>query len=480
MLYYFVMNYSDEQYKNGSIDGRIGGNIDADNEVMPKIVPARAPAPKPVVEPTEEDGNSFADDLISAIFKTTFIALSLIAMLACIITFALPLTSMRVFNSMGFSERAVDFGEKYISRELTSHKSTDGKRTADYVDGDGNMPVLTATPALTNDDFMEALYVCNNLSDKLMTESLKSGDEVRAKYYAERLEKYTRMYLSLNGLSAVTLKKDRDNIAKVPAAVRPAVYSYEHDLHVLNYRARAVLGKTGGMTYNNRSERLGVMTTPSERSERLYGTNSDTAAGRIALLDEYVDYMAQLGAYLDVEFLRIGVETDLSKKFTVQVTGTDGKDMTATVTALNETFVRLNYGNKLDGDEFSLFILPLKDVTEDSNGFTRLFSQLSSFSRYAQWATLDETVQAEENGKLHQLYWLKVLSDVSSKLSYMEMLLYYNRENLGLNRQAIQDAYPTCQNYDVVNYKPTGMSSAISCHIMTVYSDKLAQYVGGK
>ena len=216
MLYYSVMNYSDEQFENGSIKGRTGVNTDADNEVMPKIVPARSPAPKPVVQPAEEpDGNSFADELLSAIFKTTFVALSLIAMLACILAFALPLTSMRLFNSMGFSERAVDFGEKYISRELKSYKSADGKSTADYEDSYGNMPVLTATPALTNDDFLEALYVCNNLCEKMMTESLKSGDEVGAKYYAERLEKYTRMYLSLNGLSAVILDKDRNNIGGI-------------------------------------------------------------------------------------------------------------------------------------------------------------------------------------------------------------------------------------------------------------------------
>ena len=456
MLYYSVMNYSDEQLKNDSVNGKSRNNMDHDNEVMPKIVPVRTAAPKPVVEPTEEDGNSFADDLISAIFKTTFIALSLIAMLACIIAFALPLTSMRLFNSMGLSERAVDFGEKYISRELKSHKSSDGKRTAAYTDKDGNMPVLTATPALTNDDFLEALYVCNNLSDKMMTESLKSGDEVRAKYYAERLEKYTRMYLSLNNLSAITLQKDRENIASVPSAVRPVVYSYEHDLHVLNYRARAVLGKTNGMTYNNRSERLGVMTTPNSRSESLYATMPDTVAGRIALLDEYVDYAAQLGAYLDIEFMRLGVDTDMRK-------------------VLNEPFVFKNYSNKLDGDEFSLFITPLKEATESSNGFTRLYNQLSCFTRYAQWAV--DTVPPEENGKLHQLYWLRVLSSVIGKLSYMDMLLYYNSTNLGLNGQAIRDAYPTCQRYDAVNYKGN-MSIETSCQILDVYADKLAAYIG--
>ncbi|MDE6201574.1 MAG: hypothetical protein K2M47_06850 [Clostridiales bacterium] len=477
------MNYSDEQYKNGEqrgdgVSDKVSVGIDADNDVMPKIVPTRTATPKPAPQPDEPSGNSFVDELLSAIFKTTFVALSLIAMLACIIAFAIPLTTMRLFNSMGLSERAVDFGERYISRELESNKSTDGKRTAAYADSDGNMPVLTATPALTNDDFIEALYVCNNLSDKLMTESLKAGDNARAEYYAVRLEKYTRTYLSLNGLSAVTLKKDRDNIASVPAAVRPAVYSYEHDMHVLNYRARAVLGKTDKITYNNRSERLGVMTTPSERSERLYGTVADTEQGRIALLDEYVDYAAQLGAYLDIEFMRIGVETDFSKRYTIKVKEpVSGDEISLNVTALNDRFVQLYYSDKLDGDEFSLFILPLKEVTPDSYGFTRLFNQLSSFTRYAQMAV--DTVPSEENGVLHQLYWLRVLSDVSRKLWYMEMLLYGNMKNLGMNGEAIRDAVDTCKKYTLVDYKLTGMSSVTSCQILEVYADKLAAYIGG-
>ncbi|MDE6029596.1 MAG: hypothetical protein K2F90_04675 [Clostridiales bacterium] len=468
------MNYSDEQFKKDTVNGGASGNGGTDNEVMPKVVPVRTPAPKPVEQPAPEpDGNSFADDLISAIFKTTFVALSLIAMLACIIAFALPLTSMRLFNSMGFSERAVDFGEQYISRQLDSYESADGKRTAAYEDSYGNMPVLTATPALTNDDFIEALYVCNNLCKKMMDESLKSGDAVRAKYYAERVEKYTRTYLSLSGLSAVTLDTDRRNIAGVPAAVRPAVYSYEHDMHVLNYRARTILGMTGGMTFNNRSDRLGVMTTPSERAERLYGTVADTLGGRVALLDEFVDYADQLGAYLDVEFARLGVETDFNKRYTV-VEG----DKQNYVPVLSEPFIRTHYLNALDGDEFSLFLIPLKEATESSNGFTRLYNQLSCFTRYAQMAV--DTVPAEENGTLHQLYWLRVLSDVSRKLWYMEMLLYFNIPNLGLNGQAVRDANGTCQSYMFVNYHLTGMSTETSCQILEVYADKLAHYIGTK
>ncbi|MDE7165287.1 MAG: hypothetical protein K2O04_07705 [Clostridiales bacterium] len=465
------MKYSDEQLKDGAQHETQSVNVDADSVTMPKIVPApvqKVTAPPPT--PTDE--GSFSDELVSSIFKTIFIALSLLAILTCIIAVALPLTSMRVFNNIGFSERAVDFGERYISRELRSYRS-DGGRTADYTDAKGDMPVLTMTPELSNDDFIEALYVCNRLSDKLMTESLRSNDTVRARYYAERLEKYTRMYLSLNGLAEISIKNDAKNIASMPSpALQPVVYSYEHDMRVSNFRARAVLGKTNAMTYNNRTFGMGIMSTPSSRSESLSIDIDSTEAGYVQWIDDYIDYIDQLGAYLDVEFVKLGVETDLGKRVTVV---DNGKELT-NVPVLSETFVRSQYMNKiLTGEEFSLFITPLSQATETSNGFTLLFNQLSKFTRYAQLAV--DIVPNEDNGELHRLYWLRVLSSVSQKLWYMEMILYYNRGNLGLNSDAVGQMYGTCQKYTMVKYEDPKMPGVTSYQISEVYSKKLTQYV---
>lgn len=464
------MEYSDEHkdvVQHGEGAGK-GGKSDADSQIMPKIVPV--PSAKPIdSEPQPAEANSFSDELLTALFKTLFVALSLIAMLSCIIAIALPLKTMRLFNSWGMSARAVDFGERYIARELESYKSQDGGRTASYTEQDGDMPVLGATEELTNDDFIEALYVCITLSDKLMTEAFKSGDELKAKYYAARLEKYTRMYLSLNSLSAVSLKTDSKNIYSVPAAVRPVVYSYEHDLRVLNYKARAVLGSTDNLPFNNRPG--DIMTTVFERAETMYGARPLTDEAKVALIDYFVDYVGQLGAYLDVEFMRIGVETDLNKKYQLK-----NGDSTYTVTILNETLINRLYGSRvLDGDEFTLFLMPLKDVTESNNGFTSLYYRLNIFTQYAQWAV--DTVPVEENGRLHQLYWLSVLSSVSKKLYYMEMLMYYNTDKLGLNRDAVIKEYGTCQSYMIVNYHLSNMSSATSCQISDVYADKLKQYL---
>ena len=463
------MNYSDEQQPKDEVrhtvsaENRADVGVDAESETMPKIVPAPKRAePVAVAEPT--DNRSFSDELITVIVKTVFVALSLIAMLSCILAFALPLQTMRICNNMGLSERAVDFGERYISRELESYKDGNG-RTADYADEQGNMPVLSATPQLTNDDFVEALYVCNRLSERLMNENLRSGNAALTKYYAERLEKYTRMYLSLSGVQALNLRTDQNNISSISPALRPVVYSYAHDMRVLNYRARAVLGQTNNITYNTRSDNLGIMTRLSERSGTLFGTTPDTQEARVALIDDYVDYIDQLGAYLDVEFIKIGVENDLSKKFTITENGN-----TYTVTTLSEPFVRSQYRNKvLGGDEFSLFIMPLSDVTETSNGFTTLYSQLSKFTQYAQWAV--DTVPAGEDGLLHQVYWLRALSSASQRLWYMEMLLYFNSEVLGYNRDAVIERYGTCLSYTIVKYND------LSYQISEVYAKKLTQYI---
>lgn len=457
------MIYPDENndvVQHSEIEGKAALG-DTESVIMPKI----EPAPRVVKQPVEDAApseNMFFDNLITALFKTLFLALSLIAMLSCIIALSLPLQTMRLFNSWGMSARAVDFGDRYISRETK-------KYGADVADERGNMLALSSTEALTNDDFVEALYVCTTLSDRLMMDALKSGDTEMAEYYAERLEKYTRMHLSLNSLSAVSLKTDAKNIASVPAAVRSVVYSYEHDMRVLNYKARSVLGQTNYIPYNTRSNRVGIITDLYERWDHfVLEAMPTTVEGITARLDDFVDYVGQLGAYLDVEFVRLGVETDLSTKKYALTNGVN-------VSVLNETIINRLYGQRLlDGDEFALFIMPLSEATKSNNGFTTLYYRLTSiFTRHAQLAV--DTVPREENGRLHQLYWLNVLSSVSRKLWYMEMLLYFNTDKLGVNKDAVLEEYGALQrcmfvNYELLNGVPTSQLSE-------VYAAKLTQYL---
>ncbi len=464
------MKYSDDKthyddIKNIVSDTEQKNAADTDNVVMPKI--ERSDERKEHISDNKTDGadvtTSFAGELTAAAIKTVAAVLSFAAMLVCILAVALPLNAMRIFNRLGLGERAVDFGERYISGELDEYGAGSADRS-------GNYNKLSATPSLTNSDFTEALYVCNSISYKLMNEAYASGDTARGGYYAERLEKYTRMYLSLNNVGAVSAATDKKNIASMPsAALHPLVYSYEHEMRVMNYRARAYLGKTDFLTYDNRSNELGVMTTLDERYRKFFGTVPDDRNALITLLDEFADFADQLGEYLDVEFLRAGVENDPSAKRDVW---SDGKLFPQTPVN-SELYLKNECLNVLTGREFSLFILGLDDITETRSGFTQLYNNLKCFTKYAQWAVdFEPTDGADRQAEqLHKLYWLQTLASASERLWYMENLMYYSRDMFGASGKAIVDEYTTCQSYAQVRY------DSRQYQISEVYAIELRKYV---
>lgn len=470
------MEYSDEQtsdvVRNGeTTEDNISVDVDTVSDTMPKIVPNPQHDREDASTPKPKDGGvSFAGELVSVVVKTLFTVLSFVALLTCVLAVALPLNSMRIFNSLGMSERAVDFGERYVSGRLNDYDAAG-------TDERGNYNKLSRTAELTDDEMTEALYVCIGLSDKLMDEGYKNGDTARGIYYAERLEKYTRMYLSLNGLSRVMLDKNNKNIASMPTpALHPAVYSFENTLHKLNFKARAYLGKTDLATYNNRSDMQGVMTTVSTLGRSFYGSAiPDDVTGKSSRLDDFTDYMGQIGEYLDVEFEKLGVVHDFSKRYTVTVTTADGKEQVFhEVPIVSETFVRNTYAGKLDGDEFSLFLTPLDKADGSNSGFTVLYNQLKTFARYAQLAVDTVPLSGTSNTEalLHQVYWLQTLTSVAQKLQYMELLLYYSAENLGVNAVAIRDEYGAMAALAQVQD-----SAGTQCQISDVYAKKLKQYI---
>lgn len=454
-------NFNEPKASAGKSSADTGADI-----IMPKVVPIkRSPDPEPDdVEPSQ----SFASELAAVTVKAVAVALSVVIMLLCILAVALPLQTMRVFNTLGMSERAVDFGERYVSRRLREIDGGTAETKGAYTDSKGNYPNVSRTPSLSDKDFIEALYVCVNLSDKLMNAGYAAGDTATGAYYAERLEKYTRLYLSLNNVSAVSAEKNKFNIASMPsAALHPAVYSYEHDMRVLNYRARAYLGTTSGMTYNNRSNELGVMTTLTERANTLNGAIPADRNARIQLLDDFVDFVDQIGEYLDVQFLLAGVENDLSKKIDI----IDGDNYMTEWPIVSEMSVRKLYAGKLEGNEFSLLVVGLDSITDTSYGFTRVYDQLKIFGQYAQWAVEFTPLEGSREEMLHQLYWLRSLSSAAQRLWYAEMLMYYNSTMFGRSGDAIVDEYGNCQSYSQVIYG--GQQN----QLVDVYGRKLKEYV---
>ena len=61
------------------------------------------------------------DELIAIGIKAVAVTVSVILLLTSLLAVALPLQAMRVFNLLGMTDRAVDFGERYISRELRAY-----------------------------------------------------------------------------------------------------------------------------------------------------------------------------------------------------------------------------------------------------------------------------------------------------------------------------------------------------------------------
>ena len=383
-------------------------------------------------------------EAIAISVKAVAVALSLVIIITSILAVALPLSAMRVFNNLGMTERAFDFGARYISRELDGYGAdTDDK---------GNYKSLAQ--ATVDDGFVEALDVGIGLAYKLAEKYADKGDSASVAYYAEYLERYTRMYSCLKDFGRLTAEKDALRIAGVPTlAMRPYVYSYAHDMRVMNYRARAYLGETDSLLYNSRI--IGDTVTTLDGMANTYtGQNPldvADAARRADLLDDFTDYIAQLGTYLSVEFDKLGV----SGSYT-------------------EGDMQNLFSNVMTGDEFALFVTR-------GNGFSTVYERLKNFGDYSRAAY--EFPVATFDERLRQLYWLQELSSASTKLWYMSMLLYYNRDMYGAAKTAIVDEYNrygngdgTCARYrfvwqEDVDGKPYGRL------IAELYAQKFEQYL---
>lgn len=353
---------------------------------------------------TEEIEDDGVGDMIGFGIKVAAVALSVVFLLISILSVALPFSAMKVYNQLGMYDRALESGERFINGKMNKHY---GWQTDDY----GYM--LSVGKLVNDDDFIEALDVCITLSDKLMRAQLKDKSISGAKYYAEKLERYTYAFICLS--SDTFTKRNSQNITNVPyLQLRPLVYNYRHTVMKLNYSARSVLGNTDKMLYY-----IGYQDRPiTSVTERLNTLNPFNLSSITATyLDQYVDFIGELNAYLDYE---LGL---------LDLTGV----------SLDETTVRTKYSKILDGTQFSLFV--------NENGFTDLYNRLSSsFTPYAQFAyDYDPTTQTDTmDARLKQLYWLAELTSFAEKMSGVQTLWYYNVYAYpGTVDEKIRDDYPS-------------------------------------
>ena len=381
---------------------------------------------------TDNNENDGLGEIIGFGIKVAAFALSVVFLLISILALALPFQAMKVYNDLGLYDRALESGERYIYGRL---KELDALGE----DSKGNFTGITAHAELCDNEFVEALDVCITISNNLMRKHISAKSNADAVYYAERLEKFTRMYASLSGLTTINSRKDSANIANVPyLQLRPYVYNHFHNTMKLNYSARAVLGKTDLMMFN--IGRIGdVMTNMSERLNTLSGT-----VQKASLIDQYVDFVDELNAYLDYEYEKLSLA---------------GVEIT-------EPSAREKYNKILDGSQFSQFIVPL-------DGFTRLYNVMSStFTEYAQLAYDYEPSTMTD--RLKQLYWLLSLSSFSEKMSAMSKLLYYNASAYGASRDAIIADYP---HWDELRAIDNGVEPQVLIELYRILMDRYVSII---
>lgn len=377
--------------------------------------------------------NETAVDIAGAAIKAVAVALSLVLLITSILTVALPFEAMRVFNNLGMYERALTSGTRYIDGELKREKvdvSMIGMYHVLLSDGlplnENELSRATTIPEkFNNSDFIEAIEVCVNLSDKLMRESSKKNDLESAKYFAEKLEKYTRYYSAVYGISSVFDEKDAQNRRAFSSAFHPFVYSTRHTLMTQNFRARYYLDDFDEMLCYGGTNGY-VLRRTDNNINTFNGTNVYNTDGTLnrTIMNGFVDYVDQISEYVAIEFERCGM--------------TDAK-----LNELEET--RNKYSHALSGSEFKLFL------TRES-GYSRLYHGLKSFPSYAQAAVSFSPQNRDE--QLMQLFWVQKLATASLRFWNMETLVWLNRESYGLSMDAIDEEYAahSYRNFIEVRY----------------------------
>lgn len=411
-----------------------------------KITDRTADAPADKTDVELEVSNTavrgqFTGELIGISLKAVAVALSVFMLILSILTVAMPLSAMRVFNKLGMKERALVSGGQYISTRIGKYKKdyTDENGKVHYADELGNYIVLSDNAELSDDDMQEALNVCVTLSGSLMTECADNGDKKNAEYFAQKLELYTRQYASLSGIGQINTERSKLAVANVPSiSMRPFVYDYTHTNLVLNYRARVYTGETDYMLIDN------VAGDNIRGVTDLAGSYGGlTSALNVGNIDRYVDYIGQLGAYLDIKLTELGVTGNLT-----------------------ESFAASNLKNVMDGTEFELFV-------DKINGYSSIYRMLkdgsASFTKYAQAAVDYAPTTTDE--RLHQLFWMQEFATVSTRLYYLGMILYYNHEAYGQKSNEVKEEYDDLHMMKYVNYD--GMSRQLS----EVYVSMLNEYI---
>ncbi|MCH5163304.1 MAG: hypothetical protein J1G38_07475 [Clostridiales bacterium] len=381
------------------------------------------------VEVQSDKPMSFAGELVALSVKAVAVALSLVVLIVSILVVAMPLSAMRVFNNLGMYERALNSGDRYIESRLDDAK-------ANKTNDKGEYNLVRYRTALSDADMLEALDVCIDLSDDLMKKYV-GKDQKSAAYFADRLDKYIRIYMSLNGEPTISSDKSKEMLDAMPPAYHPFVYDYRHTLMTMDYAARVYSGdaeKLNMMIVNTNGSGEYLM-SPSDQSHNLYAISVDDMPWNVQMsrLDWFVDYLDQLNTYLAIQEERLGV--------TGTLTGVSAMD---------------KFSHVLKGDEFTVLVTPtpkgnrntpFTDVYDYLMGTSELYYDDNMSTRreglifkYVQLAYHFD-IRGNTDYKLKRLHWLSVMVSAVNRLWNMQMLLFHSREAYGAYSTKISNEY---------------------------------------
>ena len=176
-----------------------------------------------------DETNSGGTNIVALALRSAFLTfVAAVLAFSCFLVF-FPYPAMKIYSGLGNRELALNSAEKYLERH------------ANQYDAEKN---VLPTPF---GKYADALYFAVNTSNSFMNEASRGGklDSREAKHYAQKVYKYSQMYLSANTIESLyerTLKVDAYSLKNTPRSLHPYVYSYRDDLERASFKAAYILG----------------------------------------------------------------------------------------------------------------------------------------------------------------------------------------------------------------------------------------------
>lgn len=217
----------------------------------------------------------------------------------CFLSFS-PYYAMRIFDKLELKDMALSSAERYLSRNAKKYSQS-------------NQPEAFGK-------YADALYYAVNASIDFMNDSVpKYGyDSAKAKYYAERVDKYVGEYSGYNVVTSLqprTQRVDEYAVAHTQPSVHPYVCDYADSIRISRFKAWYILGKDKEM-----SERVqqGLPWVPGADSPQL----------STAQIDDLYLILGQLSVYIDCELDNLELTAVIRRSPNGFITPEDIKDDT--------------------------------------------------------------------------------------------------------------------------------------------------------